>query len=681
MKNLARVVAFFLVGCVAAAAIEIRVEPGTEISTLIEARDAIRKLPHTNSGELTEPVRVTLATGIHRIDKPLVLTPVDSGNAAAPVVWRGESGAVISGGREIKGWKVGADGRWRTTVSSGWRFTQLFVNGEARSRPRLPKQGFYRVAGFPEGCPPKVHYHTDCKSFEFKPGDIRADWHNRADVEVIVYHYWTDSHLPIESVDETSRIVTFVHKAGKVFADGHGKEGSRYIVENVKEALGEPGEWYLDRADGELTYLPKPGETPASVTVVAPVAKALLQLAGNPTKRRLVQHVSFENLIFKHTNWQLPKGNSNDGQGSSSIPAAITLTGVRDVAFSRCRVADTGTWAFEIGEGCRRTAITACEVGPVAAGAIRVGGSDSHPLLRTGEITIENNHIHDYGTVYPSAVGVLLTHADSCRVAHNHIHDGFYTGISVGWRWGYGESPSRNNLVEYNHIHDIGKGLLSDMGAIYTLGRSPGTIIRGNRIHHVDASYYGGWGIYNDEGSSYILIENNLVHDTKYALYDIHYARDLMVRNNIFAFGEKETIKRGKVEPHRTVTLERNIVYNTLPEMYHGNWKDMEHSHYLFPQKGKHQPQRSETRTQTFLADYNCYFSPVVKPEELRFAGASFEEWRQRGQDKHSMVADPGFVDAESRDFRLKPGSPVLALGFEPFDFKKAGVQVPAGPE
>jgi hypothetical protein len=78
--------------------------------------------------------------------------------------------------------------------------------------------------------------------FEFKPGDIRADWTNLSDVEVIVYHFWTDSHLPIQTVDTVSNLVTFAHKAGKTFTDDFSEDGARYVVDNVFEGLDAPGE-------------------------------------------------------------------------------------------------------------------------------------------------------------------------------------------------------------------------------------------------------------------------------------------------------------------------------------------------------------------------------------------------------------------------------------------------------
>lgn len=649
--------------------------------TLSRARDAVRVA--RTSGQQTPPYSVLLLDGVHTLMEAVVFTPEDSGTDASPITYGAAPGArpVISGGRRITGWRQTSNGHWEVTlpaVKQGhWRFRQLYVNGIKRQRARIPNEGFLRVAGFPDGGK-EVHYHTDCQRFAFAPGDLDPDWTNLTDVEVIVYHFWTDSHVPIQSIDQATNIVTFQHKAGKVFTDDFSSDGARYIVENVYEGLDQPGEWYLNHKTGVLSYLPMPGEDMASLEVVAPVAPALLRFQGDALPGDYVEHLRFENLAFEYTNFDLPPGNSNDRQGSASVTAAIQLTGTRHCQMTHCRVQNLGNFAVELSQGCTHNHFTHNSFRFLGAGGFRInGGSEKDPpRLRTGWNTVAHNVVDHFGQEFPSAVGMLLQHTQGNRVEHNHIHHGGYTGISIGWHWGYQRSISRDNVVAYNHIHHIGQGLLSDMGAIYTLGISPGTVIRNNLIHDVEANHYGGWGIYNDEGSSHLLIENNVVYNTKFAGYNIHFCKEVTVRNNIFALGRLQQLSRSRQEPHKSVFFENNIVYWKEGVLLDKNWRDKPYTFHF------HSKNASGTRevTSTFDMDWNLYFNPTLELSEVTFNKLSFADWQKAGKDRHSLYADPKFVDPEKHDFRLQPDSPAFALGFQAIDLDRVGPQGDIGP-
>jgi hypothetical protein len=247
-------------------------------------------------------------------------------------------------------------------------------------------------------------------------------------------------------------------------------------------------------------------------------------------------------------------------------------------------------------------------------------------------------------------VGVLILQSGTNRVAHNHIHDLYYTAISVGWNWGYQETPCRANVIEFNHLHDIGQDMLSDMGAVYTLGIQHGTVVRNNVIHDVNSFTYGGWGLYPDEGSTGIVFENNIVYRTKSAGFHQHYGRDNIVRNNIFAFGKEHQVMRTREEPHLSFIFTNNIVYFDSGTLLGSNWKN-----------------------EKFVMENNIYFD--ARSTNVAFAGATLDEWRARGHDTNSLVADPLFVAPAQSNFALKKGSPALRRGFKPLDPANAGVR------
>ena len=210
---------------------------------------------------------------------------------------------------------------------------------------------------------------------------------------------------------------------------------------------------------------------------------------------------------------------------------------------------------------------------------------------------------------------------------------------------------ARDNVVEYNHCHDIGASALGTHGVLYFLGVQPGTVARHNVIHHVTG---GGSGIVLDNGSAGMVVEHNLVHHV--AAHSILFNfNDLgnVVQNNVFALADDSLMNRagdaGKLD--QTGVFYRNIF------CYDGA-----RSRIFRPDAWPNYD---------IVMDYNLYWDTTGKPP--KFLAMSFDQWKKKGLDANSLVADPRFTDPAAGDYSLRPDSPAWKLGFKPIDLSRVG--------
>ncbi len=623
--------------------------PGTQakpFATVARARDAVRQ---SNKATLqaAKPIKVFIGGGFYSLKEPLVFTPEDSGGVH-PTVYVGDpqDEAILSGGQLIAGWREVAPGRWETQIpdvaAGKWNFSQLYINDQRRPRPVLPKDGYYYVAG---QLAPTQGQNPD--RFRFKPGEFRADWHNLGDIEVTTFHLWTMDRLRIKSVDENQQVVTFT---GPTHSHDQAPlaRATWYRIENVREALTQPGEWYLDRTTGVLTVLAMPGEDLRKARVVAPRLQHVVRFEGR--KDAPVSHLTFSWLTFAHNAWNTPPRGHGFPQADVNVDGALTAQYAQRCTLAHCVVRHTATWAVDWGDGCHGDWVVDCELFDLGAGGIKLGphrlGWEADTNKWASRCTTAHTTIKHGGRVLPAGIGIWIGHAGSNTVMHNEIADFYYSGMSIGWRWGAGFSPAHHNLIYSNHIHTIGQGVLSDLAGIYSLGESPGTVLQGNRIHDASRARYGGWGIYFDEGSAQMVVENNLVYRTQDAGLHQHYGTDNLVRNNIFAFGTNGQMRLSNPKKSGPITIIENIFYWPTNKLFEVD------------QLGDDMKFAS-----------NLYWQADGGPVKF-IKGQSADEWRKR--EPGFVIADPEFVAPERGDFRLKSDRVTKQIGFAPFDVNKA---------
>lgn len=519
--------------------------PSQPFATLERARDEIRA--HRTSGVLPDGgVEVQIHGGEYAVTQTLELTARDSGTEATPVVYRAAAGEkpIWRGGARVTGWQplseaqayplLPAEARGKVWVadlraagvtnvlplvlggfSSGRGFKthpahELFFNGEALTLSRGPNEGFLHVAGVEVKDGTKGYDREGSKIGRLLfDGDRPRRWAKEPDLLLYGYWFWdwADSYERVASIDPAKRLIVLAepwHTYGF-------SVGAPYYALNALSELDAPGEWYLDRATGQLLLYP-PSDPRQATIEISQFAAPMLHL-------KEVSWVSFVGLT-----WEL---------GSAD---AIHVDGGAHCLLAGCVVRRFAGNGIEI-RGGEQHRLLSCDVYSLGRGGVTLAGG-SRKTLAPGGHGVENCDIHDLSRIDHTYTPAVLVDGVGHRLAHNRLHDVRSSALRVG---------GNEHVFEYNEIYNAVTES-DDQGGADMWGNPTfrGDVYRYNYWHHI-----GNWRAVGDQpkcGQAAIRLDDAICGTTivgnvfercsagklGFGGVQIHGGKDNVIENNLF---------------------------------------------------------------------------------------------------------------------------------------------------
>ncbi len=553
--------------------------PGSKlkpIKTIQQAQLIVRK--NIEAG-LEDKIRIYLRAGTYRLTKPLVFDCRDTGTGQYDITYTAyeREEVVISGGRIISGWKQESDGRWSTDPGGSVKIREMFVNGKRARRARHPNTGYLQAVKTSED---RMSYFT------FNTGDFPSTI-SAENTELVFIHDWSITRVGLEGIDHNTNRIYPLSKIGRqhpmMVIDGY-EPNPRYFLENDPVLCDAPGEWCQD-SDGKLIYYPVKGEMIDNIEFIIPVAEKLLLVRGDEKTGCRVKNLHFEELVFEHCSFSFPsKGyagvqatfhmvdeeNGFEKGWRGFVSPAIKFELAENCSFNNGAIRHIGGSGIMFGSRTKNCVLAGSRLTDISGNGIMIGESrdrfvndqswwQSAPEQVATDNEIINCIIENCGVQYFGAIGIWVGLAQNTVISHNEVRNLPYTGISVGWMWNPGATPCKGNIIEYNHIHDVMQ-ILSDGGGIYTLGLQPGSILRNNLIHDVplNAGRAESNGMFLDEGTTDIVIEDNGIYNTVKSPLRFHKAGVNLVQRNILGIIKDIPPVRYNNTPEKNIRLINN---------------------------------------------------------------------------------------------------------------------------
>lgn len=491
------------------------------LKTIQAAKHKARDFPHDKK------IIIWIKPGIYYLKEPIRFDEMDSGTDQAPIEYRrwGEGEVIISGGINLTNWeniddtenlphqivktnlkKLGIIYYGLPSKKEALNYSnlntyhyleeagiELFYNNKRMPLARWPNEGFTTIKDLTDK-KDSTTATSQIGSFVYE-GDRPSEWIHEKNVWLHGYwmYDWDDSYHYVHSIDTVKKIINVERP---YYRFGY-RVGQRYYAFNILSELDRPGEWYLNRENGDLYFWPPSGRNKKAV-----VSMAETLLVFNNTS-----YVSFYGITFE-----------------ACRGTAIIIEGGKNNKIENCTIRDIGAGAIEMIDS-PSSGIKDCTIYEIGETGIKLTGGDRN-TLHPAKMYVVNTHIYNYAQTKRTYRPAIAVYGVGNYIAYNHIHDAPHQAIYFN---------GNNHIIEYNNIHNVVMES-RDAGAIYA-GRDwsqRGNIIRYNFIH--DIYGYLGKGasaVYLDDLFSGTKIFNNIFKNV-YRGVLIGGGRDNIVKKNIF---------------------------------------------------------------------------------------------------------------------------------------------------
>ncbi len=636
--------------------------PGTQsrpFATLERARDAIRQMKMPDGRIPEGEITVWVRGGVYEIASTFALTGEDSGTKGSPIIYRACEGEEVRlvGGREVKGWKPVKDPEILSRIDPAARgkvlqadlkaqgitdygkltsrgfgreikpaALELFFNDKPMTLAEWPNNDWTMIADVPAG-PNGGKFTYD--------GDRPSRW-TKAD-DIWMHGYWTwpwaESYEKVKSIDTATKEIATEPPHGVYGYQAH----KRYRVLNVLEELDSPGEFYVDRKTGILYFWP-PSDIHKGRAVVSIIEQPMITLFG-------ASHVTIRGFTIEAC-----RGN------------AVEMGGTDSSVIAGCTLRNIGNCAVSINGGTN-SGVLSCDIYETGDGGVVLQGGDRKTLTPAGNF-VTNCRMHDFArwcrTYRP---GVLVTGVGN-RVSHNLMYSAPHSAIILG---------GNDHIIEFNEIHHVCNET-GDAGAFY-MGRDwtqRGNEVRFNLFHDLGAfndkysahNFSDTMAVYLDDFTCGTRVYGNVCVRANRAVL-VGGGRDNVVENNVFVDCKPAV----HVDARGLAEWTNNYRDGTYPVMFDR----------LKAVNGTEPPYSVKyPMLANILQDEPWIPKGNVIAHNIRVGGTWLDlhgaEAKWLDMRDNLIEGDPMFVDPDKMDFRLKPDSPALKMGFKQIPVERIGV-------